>query len=101
MTIDHDTRNRMPALFIGHDSPRSALEDNRYSAAWRSLAETIGWPRAVLAIPAHWYMNAAAVTAPEPLIAGPVHGPTSMTSFVLADHPTVVHDDNPKGATHG
>jgi 4,5-DOPA dioxygenase extradiol len=53
----------MPAAFIGHGSPMNALEDNRYTAAWRAFGESVPRPRAVLAISAHWYINASAVTA--------------------------------------
>ncbi|WP_367281745.1 4,5-DOPA dioxygenase extradiol [Ilumatobacter sp.] len=57
----------MPALFVGHGSPTNALESNRYTDAWRELGRSIiaeaGTPRAILAISAHWYINAAAVTA--------------------------------------
>ena len=57
----------MPAAFIGHGSPMNALESNRYTAAWRqfgqSVLESFGRPRAILAISAHWYINATAVTA--------------------------------------
>jgi 4,5-DOPA dioxygenase extradiol len=53
----------MPALFIGHGSPMNALESNRYTQAWRELGASLPRPRAVLAISAHWYMGASAVTA--------------------------------------
>jgi 4,5-DOPA dioxygenase extradiol len=53
----------MPAAFIGHGSPMNTLEHNRYTAAWRALGSCVPRPRAVLAISAHWYTNATAVTA--------------------------------------
>ncbi|KAA0103495.1 4,5-DOPA dioxygenase extradiol [Mycolicibacterium sp. P1-5] len=57
----------MPAAFIGHGSPMNALELNRYTSAWRafgqSVLESIGRPRAILVVSAHWYINATAVTA--------------------------------------
>ena len=57
----------MPAAFIGHGTPMNALDHNRYTESWRSFAESIPRPRAVLAISAHWYINATAVTAmPHP-----------------------------------
>ena len=55
----------MPAVFIGHGSPMNTLECNRYTEAWRSLGESIGRPRAVLVVSAHWYTNASVVTAME------------------------------------
>ena len=57
----------MPAAFIGHGSPMNALEANRHTAAWRDFGARVlqGFPRprAILAISAHWYVNATAVTA--------------------------------------
>jgi 4,5-DOPA dioxygenase extradiol len=53
----------MPAAFIGHGSPMNALEHNHYTAVWRAFGESIPRPRAVLAISAHWYINASATTA--------------------------------------
>lgn len=46
---------RMPALFLGHGSPMNALEENRYTEAWRKAGATLPRPRAILAISAHWY----------------------------------------------
>jgi 4,5-DOPA dioxygenase extradiol len=53
----------MPAVFVGHGSPMNALEHNRYTDAWQSFAARAPRPRAILAISAHWYINATAVTA--------------------------------------
>lgn len=59
--------SRMPAAFIGHGSPMNTLERNRYTEAWRAFGASIEKPRAVLAISAHWYINATAVTVmPKP-----------------------------------
>ena len=41
----------------------NTLEDNRFTAAWRALGRELPRPRAVLAISAHWYIGATAVTA--------------------------------------
>ncbi len=54
---------RMPAVFLGHGSPMNALEENRYSTAWRAFGESIPKPRAVVCVSAHWYVSATAVTA--------------------------------------
>jgi len=57
----------MPAAFIGHGSPTNALEHNVYTEAWRELGASMPRPTAILAISAHWYVNAIAVTAmPKP-----------------------------------
>lgn len=52
-----------PAAFIGHGSPMNALDDNAYTRAWRAFGATLGRPRALLVVSAHWYVNATAVTA--------------------------------------
>ncbi|MFN8526520.1 MAG: 4,5-DOPA dioxygenase extradiol [Chloroflexota bacterium] len=54
---------RMPAVFFGHGSPMNALTTNSYTEAWRKFGESIPKPRAVLAISAHWYIQATAVTS--------------------------------------
>jgi len=56
------TDDAMPAAFIGHGSPMNALERNRFTTAWRDFGRSVRRPRAVLAISAHWYINATAVT---------------------------------------
>lgn len=53
----------MPALFVGHGSPMNTLASNRYTEAWRAFGRRTPRPRAILAISAHWYINATAVTA--------------------------------------
>jgi 4,5-DOPA dioxygenase extradiol len=57
----------MPAAFFGHGNPMNAVEENRYTGAWRAFGEAVPRPRAILVISAHWYINATAVTAmPRP-----------------------------------
>jgi 4,5-DOPA dioxygenase extradiol len=41
----------------------NALDDNRYTRAWRAFGEAVPRPRAILVVSAHWYINATAVTA--------------------------------------
>ena len=53
----------MPAAFVGHGSPMNALEHNGYTETWRAFGSSVPRPRAILAISAHWYINATAVTA--------------------------------------
>jgi 4,5-DOPA dioxygenase extradiol len=53
---------RMPAAFLGHGSPMNALDHNDYTEAWRTFGSSVR-PQAILAISAHWYINASAVTA--------------------------------------
>src|ERR671912_624430 len=52
-----------PAVFFGHGSPMNALEDNRYTQAWRAFGTAVERPRAILVVSAHWFINATAVTA--------------------------------------
>ena len=57
----------MPAAFLGHGNPMNALDDNRYTEAWRAFGRAVPRPRAILVVSAHWYINATAVTAmPRP-----------------------------------
>jgi len=53
----------MPALFIGHGSPMNTLEANGFTEAWRAFGRHLPRPRAILAVSAHWYFGATAVTA--------------------------------------
>jgi 4,5-DOPA dioxygenase extradiol len=53
----------MPAVFFGHGTPMNALDDNRYTTAWREFGAAVPRPQAILVVSAHWYINASAVTA--------------------------------------
>jgi 4,5-DOPA dioxygenase extradiol len=53
----------MPAVFFGHGTPMNALDRNRYTDAWAAFGASLPRPRAILAISAHWYIHASAVTA--------------------------------------
>jgi 4,5-DOPA dioxygenase extradiol len=57
------TNKLMPAAFFGHGSPMNTLDKNRYTESWRAFGAAIPRPRAILAISAHWYINATALTA--------------------------------------
>jgi 4,5-DOPA dioxygenase extradiol len=57
------TKQLMPAVFFGHGSPMNALDRNRYTEAWHAFGAAVARPRAILAVSAHWYINATAVTA--------------------------------------
>lgn len=54
--------NIVPAIFVGHGNPMNAIEENRYTEAWRRLADEAPRPRAILAISAHWFVSNSAVT---------------------------------------
>jgi 4,5-DOPA dioxygenase extradiol len=53
----------MPALFIGHGSPMNSVETNRWTTSWSDVALSMPKPRAIVAISAHWFINATAVTS--------------------------------------
>ena len=57
------TDELMPAAFLGHGSPMNALDQNGYTEAWGAFGASVRRPRAILAVSAHWYINASAVTA--------------------------------------
>jgi len=54
---------RMPAVFFGHGSPMNAMEQNRYTEAWRRIGTSIPKPKAILCVSAHWMTRGTAVTA--------------------------------------
>lgn len=43
-----------PALFIGHGSPMNAIQNNRFTKALNQWGETLGRPKAILMVSAHW-----------------------------------------------
>ncbi len=49
-----DTDATMPVIFIGHGAPLYALDDNKYSNAWKKIGQTVPKPKAILSISAHW-----------------------------------------------
>jgi len=55
--------DRMPTIFFGHGNPMNAVSKNVYTDGWASIGKSIPRPRAVLAVSAHWYVSACAVTA--------------------------------------
>lgn len=56
------TNPRMPVLFVGHGSPMNAIEDNKWSQGFRSLATLVPRPKAILCISAHWFLAGTFVT---------------------------------------
>ncbi len=53
---------RLPVVFVGHGSPMNAIEDSPWSRGFAALGKALPTPRAVLAISAHWYLPALALT---------------------------------------
>jgi 4,5-DOPA dioxygenase extradiol len=54
---------KMPVLFIGHGSPMNAIEDNEFSRAWHTVAQSLPEPKAILCLSAHWETVGTCVTA--------------------------------------
>ena len=96
----------------------NALQPNRHTEAWAEAARSMPVPRAILAISAHWYVGATAVTSmaaprtihdfagfPPELFAVEYPAPGSAwlaarTAELLAPI-GVVHDDSVWGLDHG
>lgn len=55
--------SRLPIVFFGHGSPMVALEKSAVTRTWNQIASSIGKPRAILCISAHWQTRGTAVTA--------------------------------------
>jgi 4,5-DOPA dioxygenase extradiol len=53
--------DRMPALFIGHGTPMSAINPNEWTQAWAELGPKLPRPRAILSISAHWLTQGGAL----------------------------------------
>jgi 4,5-DOPA dioxygenase extradiol len=53
----------LPSVFVSHGAPTLALADTPASRFLRTLGATLGRPRAVLAVSAHWETAKPAVTA--------------------------------------
>ncbi len=107
----------MPAAFFGHGSPMNAIEENRYTSAWRAFGESVPRPRAILVVSAHWYIHATAATAmskprtihdfygfPQPLfeLQYPAPGlPELADEIAEIAKPTLVGADESWGLDHG
>jgi 4,5-DOPA dioxygenase extradiol len=107
-----------PAAFIGHGNPMNTLENNRFTDAWTEFATSFEKPTAILAISAHWYINATAVTSmAHPRVINDFYGfPQELFDFdypVLGDEKLAKHvgeivdpvwvglDDETWGIDHG
>lgn len=52
---------KIPVLFIGHGSPMNSIEDNEYSKTWKTIAENIIKPKAIVSISAHWFVKGSKI----------------------------------------
>ena len=56
----------MPALFVGHGTPLSAIDPNVWTAQWAKVGASLPRPQAILSISAHWLTRGASlVTAAQ------------------------------------
>ncbi len=55
------TNRPFPAIFIGHGNPMIAIQNNRYTKAWKEIGERLPKPSAILMVSAHWYVPETAV----------------------------------------
>ncbi|MBN1237044.1 MAG: 4,5-DOPA dioxygenase extradiol [Gammaproteobacteria bacterium] len=53
----------LPVFFFGHGNPMNAISANGYTDAWNRIGRSLPRPAAILAVSAHWYVPATAVTA--------------------------------------
>ena len=52
-----------PAVFFGHGSPTTIIDDQITMDAWSGLSRKIGRPKAILCVSAHWCTQGIRVTA--------------------------------------
>jgi len=59
----------MPAMFVGHGTPLSALGPNVWTKQWADMAQSLPRPQAILSVSAHWLTEGGslvtAATAPR------------------------------------
>ncbi len=59
------TATKMPTLFIGHGAPTLALDEKK-GAEFRAWGQSLGEPRSILVVSAHWTPSVLALGAVEP-----------------------------------
>jgi 4,5-DOPA dioxygenase extradiol len=76
---------RMPAVFVGHGTPMSAIQPNQWTAAWTQLGQKLPRPKAILAISAHWLTQGGSLvtSSAAPRMNYDMHGfPKPLYEFV-------------------
>lgn len=61
--FQNQNTTKMPMLFLGHGSPMNAIEENEFVQGFRTIAQDIPKPNAILCISAHWETKGTLVTA--------------------------------------
>ncbi len=62
---ENSVPREMPILFLGHGSPMNAIEENQFVRKFRSVAQNLPKPKAILCISAHYYTRGTKFTAME------------------------------------
>lgn len=57
--------SKMPMMFIGHGTPMNAIEDNRFTKAWKDMAREIPKPETIVSISAHWFTKGTKIMNEE------------------------------------
>ena len=86
------TTDRMPVVFVGHGTPRSAVWTNEWTASWEKIGTELPVPSAILSVSAHWLTKGGAlVTASrEPRMNYDFYGfPEEMYKVVYPAHGNV------------
>jgi len=52
-----ESKKKMPIIFIGHGSPMNALAENSFTKSLNNLGTSLGKPKAILVVSAHWLTN--------------------------------------------
>jgi 4,5-DOPA dioxygenase extradiol len=52
---------RMPVVFVGHGTPRSAVATNQWTMEWGALGAKLPRPSAIVSISAHWLTRGGAL----------------------------------------
>ncbi|MFZ4262225.1 4,5-DOPA dioxygenase extradiol [Sphingobacterium sp. HJSM2_6] len=55
--------SKMPVLFLGHGSPMNAIEDNEFVRGFKTIAQDLEKPSAIIVVSAHWETRGTFVTA--------------------------------------
>ena len=55
------TGSRLPALFVGHGTPMSAIRPNHWTEKWLEVGSKLPRPDAILMISAHWLTQGGAL----------------------------------------
>lgn len=109
--------DNMPILFVGHGNPMNAISDNSFRKEWIRIGKSLGRPKAILCISAHWLSRDTYISTteapktiydfggfPEKLSEQiyPAPGATQFAEMIIKEIPEYsIHRDNIRGLDHG